>query len=286
MNSYVCITGAAGGLGKAFAVECAARGWDLYLTDLSEDKLETLKKGLTRLYDVNVLYDPCNLIDPDERARFWEHVSNIGIRFHMMINVAGLDYEGAFIDRNEDELKTIIRLNIEATVTMTRRLLDFKSLNRQLQIINVSSLAGFYPMPLKAVYAASKRFLLDFTRATRQELRGSQVNLLALCPAGLATKPETIRSITSQGLLGEFTTLQIGDVAAKTINRALIGFSVYIPGWINQLLKTTSRLLPEDWIAWVICQRWSKTRQIAAQFEPQEYRRLEKTLAVSTTIHE
>jgi len=69
-------------------------------------------------------------------------------------------------------------------------------------VTNISSLASFYPMPLKAVYAASKRFLLDFTRATRQELRKNGVRLLALCPAGLATKPETINSINSQGFMG------------------------------------------------------------------------------------
>jgi len=144
-------------------------------------------------------------------------------------------------------------------------------------VINVSSLASFYPMPLKAVYAASKRFLLDFTRATRQELRKNGVRLLALCPAGLATKPETINSINSQGFMGELTTMQIGDVAAKTINRALWGCSVYIPGWMNQILKFFGTLIPADWIAWLIGRRWSKTRQIAAQCGSQEYVQLEKT---------
>ncbi len=277
MNKIVCITGATGGLGKAFAMECASRGWDLYLTDLSEEKTAILQRGLKRMYDVNVLYDPCDLVDPEARALFWQHIQDVGIRFQMMINVAGLDFEGAFIERNIEELKAIIRLNVEATVMMTRQVLDFKVPGEPLYVINVSSLASFYPMPLKAVYAASKRFLLDFTRATRQELRKNGVRLLALCPAGLATKPETINSINSQGFMGELTTMQIGDVAAKTINRALWGCSVYIPGWMNQILKFFGTLIPADWIAWLIGRRWSKTRQIAAQCGSQEYVQLEKT---------
>jgi hypothetical protein len=283
MNNYVCITGATGGLGKAFAMECASRGWNLYLTDLSEEKLAVLQQGLMRMFDVKVVYDPCDLINPDERKLFWEHIHDAGLRFHMMINVAGLDFEGAFIERNIQELETIIRLNVEATVTMTRRVLDFKSQDEVFYVINVSSLASFYPMPLKAVYAASKRFLLDFTRAARQELRKDDVRMLALCPAGLATKPETIQSISSQGFMGEFTTMQIGKVAAKTINRALWGCSVYIPGWMNQALKTLGTLVPADWVAWMIRHRWSKIRQIAAQCGSQEYVHLEKNLALSPT---
>ncbi len=283
MENTVCITGATGGLGKAFAMECASRGWDLYLTDLHEGKLALLKRGLERMHGINVLYDPCDLVDPEARDRFWQRIHAAGLRFHMMINVAGLDFEGAFIDRNIEELKTIIRLNVEATVTMTRHVLDYKVPDETFYVINVSSLASFYPMPLKAVYAASKRFLLDFTRATRQELRKEDVRLLALCPAGLATKPETVRSISSQGFMGELTTMKIGDVAAKTINRALLGCSVYIPGWMNQVLKFFGTLVPADWVAWMIGRRWSKTRQIAAQCGSQEYVHLDKNLALFPT---
>lgn len=271
MKSYVCITGAAGGLGKAFALECASRGWNLYLTDLNQKKLERLASGLARLYDVKILYDQCDLVDPESREKFWEHVHNIGIRFHMLINVAGVDFEGAFLSRSSNELETIIRLNVEATVMMTRRMMEYRDLKNRTYIINVSSLAGFYPMPLKAVYAATKRFLLDFSRAMHKELRHENVRMLALCPAGLATKPDTINSIQSQGFAGEITTMQTGTVAARTINRALAGRSVYIPGLVNQMLKVFGSLIPADWIAWLIMRRWAKTRQIAAQVGAQHH---------------
>lgn len=261
----VCISGATGGLGKAFALECASRGWDLYLTDISHDRLALLAQGLQRLYGVRVLFDPCDLTNPDARAVFWRRTNNLGFDFNMLINVAGLDFEGAFMERDKHEIDTILKVNIEATVDMTRSVIKNRRKDDPLYIINVSSMAGFYPMPLKAIYAASKRFLLDFSRAMRQELRPRNIRVMALCPAGLATKPDTINSIKSQGWVGQVTTLQTGAVVFKTINRAMAGRSVYIPGWLNQAVTLLSSILPPDWVAWVICRRWRKTRAIAAQ---------------------
>ncbi|MDY6867849.1 MAG: hypothetical protein SVT56_08070 [Chloroflexota bacterium] len=77
--------------------------------------------------------------------------------------------------------------------------------------------------------------------------------------------------------------MQIGDVAAKTINRVLGGCAVYIPGCINQVLKFFRTLVPDDWIAWIIGRRWSKTRQITAQCGSQEYVRLETGLTLFPT---
>lgn len=255
---FVCITGAAGGLGKAFAMECASRGWDLFLTDLSPVKLARLASGLERLHHVKVLYDPCDLADSEARRLFWQRINNLGIDFSMLINVAGVDFEGAFMDRASHEIETILKVNIEATVAMTRAVIESRRTDQPLYIINVSSMAGFYPMPLKAIYAASKRFLLDFSRAMRQELRPRNIRVMALCPAGLATKTDTINSITSQGWAGQVTTLQTGFVAFNAVNRALAGYSVYIPGWINRTLTAMSSLLPADWVAWLIWQRWQK----------------------------
>ena len=266
---FVCITGAAGGLGKAFAMECASRGWDLYLTDISSDKLERLANGLKELHNVKVLFDSCDLADPEARRLFWQRISNLGIDFSMLINVAGIDFDGAFMDRASNEIDTILKVNIEAAVAMTRAVIENQRTDQPLYIINVSSMAGFYSMPMKAIYAASYRFLLDFSRAMRQEQRPRNIRVMALYPAGLATKGDTINSITSQGWAGQVTTLQTGQVVFNAINRALVGYSVNIPRWINRTLTAMSSLLPADWVAWLIWRRWQKTRAIAARLHGQ-----------------
>jgi uncharacterized protein len=273
MNSYVLITGATGGLGKALAAECAARGWNLFLTDRSDESLQPLAAGLQRLYGVTVIYAACDLTDPAARAGLWEHIARLGLRFHVLLNVAGIDYEGPFDERGVDELQTIIRLNIEATVAMTRRILEFRDPARTLRIVNVSSLAGYVPMPIKAVYAASKRFLLDFSLALHQELRASDVTVTALCPAGMPTNDSCIRGITAQGFMGQITTMNVGDVAAQTIDCALAGRGVFIPGIVNQALRMLGALLPAPLMAFLLNKRWRQAHQIGqAEFRTPDRR--------------
>lgn len=261
MYSYVCITGGTGGLGKAFAAECAERGWDLLLTDVTESKLPPIAKGLSRLYGVEVLTHACDLTNPEQRAEFWHYIQDNGIQFHMLINVAGVDFEGRFRERSLDELRTIVRLNIEATLEMTRSVMEYRDPCRPLRIINVSSLASFYPMPLKAVYAASKRFLLDITRALNQEIEGDEATITALCPAGLPTTPGAIHKIQGQGWMGQVTTMNVGLVAAKTVKASLKGKPVYVPGILNQILRFLGGLVPASSLASLLKRRWSRASQ-------------------------
>ncbi|MCC6147722.1 MAG: SDR family NAD(P)-dependent oxidoreductase [Anaerolineaceae bacterium] len=261
MKSYALITGATGGLGKALAAECASRGWNLFLTDLSEQSLEALAIGLGRLHSVDILYQPCDLTDSASREILWQAIEQAGLRFHLLLNVAGVDFEGPFRERAINELRTVLQLNIEATVEMTRRVLMFRDATRTLRIVNVSSLAGYYPMPLKAIYAASKRFLLDFSLALNQELRSADITVMALCPAGMPTNQETRRGIKAQGFLGQVTTLNVGSVAVRTIELALAGRKVYIPGAFNQVMQALGSLAPPATVAFLISKRWKAARQ-------------------------
>ncbi|MBN1264720.1 MAG: SDR family NAD(P)-dependent oxidoreductase [Anaerolineales bacterium] len=258
MKSYVCITGAAGGLGKAFASECAQRGWDLVLTDMRSDLLPPLADGLQRQYNVRVRTFTCDLRDSAQREEFWTSMQEEAIQFFMLINVAGIDFEGWFKERSLEELRTMVRLNVEAVLEMTHSVLAHRDLCRTLRIINVSSLASFYPMPVKAVYAASKRFLLDLSRALYQELRGDDVSMTVLCPAGLPTTEGSITKINAQGMMGRVTTMNVGQVARYTIDQALKGRSLVIPGLLNQMLRFGGSLVPPLTLAGLLKNRWKK----------------------------
>lgn len=260
MKSLVCITGATGGLGKAFAVECANRGWDLFLTDLSNDPLRRLSDSLSNTYNINVHYRRCDLTDYEERTELFEHIRRQGHSFHFLINIAGLDYEGPFAERTLSQIRTILRLNIEANLEITHEIMKLRDFARAFHVINVASLAAYYPMPVKAVYASSKRFLLDFSRALGEEVRPLNATVTALCPAGMPTTPECIKAIEAQGFAGRITTQNVGFVASRTINCALRGKTVYIPGLFNRILKTAGTLVPPSIIARVVGARWKSAR--------------------------
>ncbi len=259
MEGYVCITGAAGGLGKAFAVECASRGWKLFLTDLNETALTDLGKSLSNTYETEILIYSCDLSEPDSRSSMFSWLKSREILFHSLINVAGVDYEGPFYKRTSGQIRNIIRVNIEAVLDITHNIMDMRLKDGIFRIINVSSLASFYPMPVKAVYAASKRFLLDFSLALREEVRLSGISVTALCPGGLPTTKEAVKGIDVQGFIGLITTKNTGYVASKTVDHALKGHSIYIPGVINKILKFTGDLVPPEIVARLLCNRWSRT---------------------------
>lgn len=105
-------------------------------------------EGLSRLYNVQIQHRACDLTDAAAREAFWETIRSRDLRFHLLINVAGIDFEGPFTERSPEELGTIVRLNVEAVVAMTRMVLPSRDKARTLRIVNVSSLAGFYPMPV------------------------------------------------------------------------------------------------------------------------------------------
>lgn len=261
MKSMVCITGATGGLGKAFAVECASRGWNLFLTDLSDDKLHTLAVSLMNTYNIDVYYRKCDLTDFEARTELFDYFREQRFSFHFLINIAGLDYEGPFADRTRSQIKTVLRLNIEANLEMTHEIMSLRDAARTFRIINVASLAAYYPMPVKAMYASSKRFLLNFSRALAEELRPTDVTVTALCPAGMPTTPECIKAIEAQGFAGRITTQNVGFVAARTIDSALKGKSVYIPGLLNRILKTAGSLVPPSVVARVVGSRWKSAQR-------------------------
>jgi len=273
MRSKVYITGATGGLGKAFAVECAKRGWDLYLTDLHLNRLKTLSEGLERTYGVDVLYMVGNLMDAASRQELFQEVSTAGYKFLGLVNVAGLDVEGIFQERTREELRGIIRLNVEGTLEVTHCLLDRMDPMGPFWIITVSSLAAFFPIPVKATYAASKRFLLDFSLALRDEVKSRGATITVLCPAGLPTTFSAIEGIEVQGLIGQLTTRNVGQVARMTIDQALKGKTIVVPGLINQLMRWAGSLIPPVILSGLLGKRWRSARQnrkdLAAELLPQ-----------------
>lgn len=265
MRSWILITGASGGLGKAFAVECASRGWNVFLTDMNDNKLQTLAQGLRTAYGVEVQSVVCDLSDADSRSALFDHIQAADLKFWALINVAGLDHEGIFFERTREQIRSILRVNIEATVEVTHALLERRDPLAAFRIINVASLAAFYPMPVKATYAASKRFLLDFSLALREEIQPIGATVTVLCPAGLPTTPETIQGIAAQGWMGQITTQDIGQVAADTLDHALKGHAVYIPGFVNQVLQIMGGLFPPSMIAHLVGNRWKAARQRRSQ---------------------
>jgi len=260
-GSFIAITGATGGLGKAFAVVCASQGYAVFLTDLSGPALERLAGGLRRNYGVQVVTYACDLTDPAGRDHLFNFLQRQSLRLWGLINVAGTDFEGPFCEQSSQQIRTIIRLNIEATLDTTLALWRCRDLFHPFHIINVASLAALTPMPHKATYAASKRFLVDFSLALREELRPLGATVTVLCPAGLPTTPGCLQAIAAQGWPGRVTTQNISQVANQTLQAALAGKAIVIPGAANRLAATLRVFIPTTWLVGLVGRRWKSARR-------------------------
>ncbi len=257
----VLITGAAGGLGRAMAVECAKRGWRLFLTDVQEDALRRVQTGLERQFDATVTVKACDLTDPASVDALLAVFDERGLRFDMLLNIAGVDFEGGFLSRDREHVVKIVTLNDAGTLRITHAILERRRPDKRFTAVFVSSLASMFPMPLKATYAASKRFLLDFATSLRQELKGQNANALVLCPAGMVTTRENLAAIEAQGFWGDVTTNPLERVARRTLDRALAGRATYIPGGLNRTLSALGALLPRTWVAGIIYRRWRRAQK-------------------------
>ncbi len=263
----VLITGAAGGLGRAFAIECARRGYRLFLTDISADGLQSIQAGLKRQFAVMAETAVCDITKDDDVQRLMNRARALDFQFDLLLNVAGIDYEGGFSARSFDQISGILNVNIEATLRVTHHVLAQRSLQRPLYIVFVSSLAAMNPIPLKATYAASKRFLLDFSFALGQELKAQKVHVLSLCPGGLSTTPEAVSGIAAQGFWGSVTTNKLERVVKKTLDRALRGKKLYVPGTVNHVLSVCSKLVPRGLVVKLLFSRWNVAQQQWLQLE-------------------
>lgn len=268
MTSYLFITGAVGGLGSALVHECARRGYNLYLSDLKPDGKDFAKQ-IAAAYAVQVRYAPCELTSRESRSQLIQSFQDEAIQFCGLINVAGRDFEGAFLERDREQVLHLIALIIEANVDLTHAILKLRDPDCHFLLINVGSLAGFFPMPYKALYASSKRFLIEFSLALREEIKDFG-SVMILCPAGLPTHAESRRKIEAQGLLGKLTTLPTEVVAQRTIERALKGQAVYIPGVINQIAVALGGLLPTAAVVGLIGKRWRKVQRQVFPPSPKE----------------
>lgn len=253
-TAYTIITGALGGLGSTFAYECASRSTNLILVDrvASGDPLQGF---LSENFSVDIQYHSCDLADQTARTRLFQDLEGAGKHFNGLINVVGQELEGPFLTRTREEALYMLHLNIEAMVDLSLFALNRHTPAEKFMLINVASLAGFFPIPHKAVYASSKRFIIQFSLALREEVRDF-ASVTVLCPGGLPTNPEAMKKIFLQGFWGKVTAHDTHQVVKRTLKKARRNRPVYTPGLANQFLLGMAKWLPPHWVASYTAGRW------------------------------
>ncbi len=182
------VTGASSGIGEAFARSLAARGMDVLLTALpAEDAcLHALAAELAERHGVRTEAVALDLAECDAAYRLHAAADKLGFEPDLLVNNAGFGADGALADVPVDRLVGMVRVNVEALVTLTGLYLPRMAARRNGAVINVASTAAFFPQPYSAVYAASKAFVLSFSEALWAENHRHDVRVIAVCPGPVA----------------------------------------------------------------------------------------------------
>jgi len=281
---FALITGASKGIGRALAIECAKNGNNLALVALPDSGLQNVKSYISKHYSVTVRIFEIDLSTSKAPQKIYHWTQKEGIDVQILINNAGLGHLGPFIEYSYEFYEKLIHLNIESVVLLTKLFLPCIQKHKRGYILNLGSLASFYPIPFKSVYAGSKSFIYSFSRSLRSELTNTSVKVCVLCPGPIITSPVVIKRIKQGGFWGRITSMRSQKMANIAINALFKGKAVVVPGTINKLFIIIDKLIPYQIKQKILAKKFN----VKEKLEIKEYEKQSKNITMenATDIEE
>lgn len=241
----VLITGASSGIGLDFAHIFAKEKYDLILVARSGDKLEHLSDELTAKYGIDCCVIAHDLAKIGAAKEIFNKVKILRKKVNILINNAGFGTLGHF---NEISLLTqseMIQVNITALTELTHVFLNEMLALGGGKILNVASTAAFQPGPFMAVYYATKSYVLSFSEALANELKGKGVHVSVLCPGPTLTGFQSTAKIDdSSKIFNSKIAADAQSVAQAGFDGLMNGDTLIIPGVVNKIGVCSAKLLP------------------------------------------
>jgi len=244
------VAGGSKGIGFAIAEALARRHYNLILIARHRDALENAEQKLESQYKIQVEMLQYDLSEETSAERIASWCIEKKIPLRMLCNVAGLGGVKDYLSVPLDTMRYMVNLNIESCMAMTQLLLPLLEENKPSYILNVSSMAGFAPIPSKNMYAATKSAVIFFSYSLRNQLRKRDISVSCLTPGPVYTKPSIKKDTESRlGWLGKQMAVspqRVGEVAVK---RTLKGRMIIVPGTLANTTSVLIRILPRRWAA-------------------------------------
>jgi uncharacterized protein len=236
------ITGASSGIGLDLA-QLMAPDFDLIITARNQNELEKIARELESAHRNHVHVIPADLTLPEAPQQMFAEIVRRGLLVDLLINNAGFGLYGPFADSDAMASLGMVEVNIAALTSLTRLALPGMIERKRGKIMNVASTAGFQPGPLMAVYYATKAYVIMFSEAIANELKGSGVSVTCLCPGATATNFAG-RANMEESRLFKMSAMQSKDVALAGYKGMMAGKGIVIPGVLNKTLAMSVRFSP------------------------------------------
>ena len=239
------VTGASSGIGEAIALELARRGHQVVLVARRTDRLHAIAGSLSQ--KAHVL--SADLSSRTDRAALPGRVAALGLTPDILINNAGLAGRATVAKSVPEQQLNLVEVDVAAVVDLCSRFLPGMVERGHGAVLNVSSLAGFYPLPGQAAYGAAKAFVLSYTESLRTELRGTGVVASALCPGPVVTGLDDVagfRAGERAATLPGFMWKSADEVARAAVDGLDANKSRIVPGRANWLVAACCRFAPHE----------------------------------------
>ncbi len=243
--SYALITGASGGIGLCLARELAKRKIDLLLIARTGDKLSAICNELKEEFNIKADYFSIDLseINAVELVMNWLHEKSYSV--NILINNAGYGIWGTVESTSPIQLNNMMQLNMNVVVNLSRALIPELKKHEKSYILNVASTAAYQAVPTLATYAASKAFVVLFTRGLRMELKQTSISVTCISPGATSTNFIDRAGMDSMKEKAEKFSMKPEVVATIAINGMFKGKSEILPGFVNWISVQLTYLMPK-----------------------------------------
>ena len=251
-GEWAVVTGATDGIGKAMAFEMARKGMSVMLIARSAEKLAAVKAELSAKYPkVQVKTEVVDFgsFGRKDTARMTEALSSIEVG--VLVNNVGISYPFPqwFNELSEDEVQSIMTINIDSVVWMTRAVLPQMLQRKKGAVVNMSSASARPPSPLLAVYASTKGFVENFTKGLAIEYASKGIHFQCQSPLWVATQITFPNSKVPVEKRATLTTPTSATYARAAVAR--IGYDTMVsPYWTHELYMWFQARVPESLIGW------------------------------------
>tara|TARA_B100001971_G_scaffold37960_1_gene32967 strand:+ start:8311 stop:9105 length:795 start_codon:yes stop_codon:yes gene_type:complete len=247
MNKYTLLTGASSGIGLEYAHVLAANGHNLLLVARRKERLDELKNELCDKYQINCLILPLDLTEPDSHKQIRSFVKEKNVFINCIINNAGMGLFEYLHKMNEDQIRKLMYLNMQAPTLITREFLPEMLEKGEGAIQFIASIAGYLPTPLYSIYGATKAYLKNFGISLHYELKETPIKVNVLNPG--VTKTEFFKKANQNNSWVQRVQMMSAKRCAEISYTALKkNKDSVLPGFINNytvyvLLKFTPLFL-------------------------------------------
>lgn len=248
MNKTALITGTTSGIGEAFAEKLAFKKYNLVLVSRNNAKLTEQARYLSARYNVRVNIIPVDMLQHHAANKIFSAVQDLGLTIHVLINNAGFNEYGCFLNTSLHNEINMIQLHAVRTTELMKLFLPLMVNNQHGYILNVGSTGSFMACPHDAVYAATKAYILSLSKGINSELKGSGVSITTLCPG--STNTQFARKAGMENTLLFRWFVMSPDSVAHIGYKALIKRKeTVIAGLYNKILVLSSKILPSGLIS-------------------------------------